>query len=67
LDDRLPREIAPEIGHTMQNLVPFYVHLENVTDMFRAESISGSQVTSKARRAAANIAKLPKLLKRLPQ
>jgi hypothetical protein len=36
LDDRLPRSIAPAIGHTESNLKPFYEHLEQEHDRLRA-------------------------------
>jgi hypothetical protein len=35
-DDRLPRSIAPVIGHTESNLKPFYDHLESENDRLRA-------------------------------
>jgi hypothetical protein len=37
LDDRLPRTVAPAIGHTEQNLRPFYSHLEATHDQLRTE------------------------------
>jgi hypothetical protein len=37
LSDRLPREIAPAIGHTEANLKPFYSHLEATHDRLRSE------------------------------
>jgi hypothetical protein len=37
LDDRLPPTVAPAIGHTEQNLAPFYSHLEATHDRLRAE------------------------------
>ena len=37
LDDRLPRSVAPAIGHTEQNLQPFYLHLEATHDRLGAE------------------------------
>jgi hypothetical protein len=37
LDDRLPRTVVPAIGHTEQNLKPFYSHLEVTHDRLRAE------------------------------
>jgi hypothetical protein len=37
LDDKLPRSVAPTIGHTEQNLHPFYRHLEEVHDRLRSE------------------------------
>jgi hypothetical protein len=37
LSDRLPREIAPALGHTEENLKPFYAHLETTHDGLRAE------------------------------
>jgi hypothetical protein len=36
LDDRLPRSVAPAIGHTESNLKPFYEHLEEEHDRLRA-------------------------------
>jgi hypothetical protein len=36
LDDRLPVSIAPAIGHTEENLRPFYRHLETTHDNLRA-------------------------------
>jgi hypothetical protein len=36
LDDRLPRRIAPAIGHTENNLKPFYAHLEEEHDRLRS-------------------------------
>ena len=35
LDERLPSAVAPAIGHTEQNLKPFYAHLEEMTDKLR--------------------------------
>jgi hypothetical protein len=37
LDGRLPHEVAPAIGHTEQNLNPFYTHLERITDASRMQ------------------------------
>jgi hypothetical protein len=37
LTDKLPRSIAPAIGHTEENLAPFYSHLEAVHDRLRNE------------------------------
>jgi hypothetical protein len=37
LDDRLPRTVAPAIGHTEENLHPFYSHVEATHDRLRAE------------------------------
>jgi hypothetical protein len=37
LSDRLPSTFAPAIGHTEQNLKPFYSHLEATHDRIRAE------------------------------
>jgi hypothetical protein len=37
LADKLPRSVAPAIGHTEQNLHPFYQHLEEVHDQIRSE------------------------------
>jgi hypothetical protein len=37
LDDRLPRTVSAAIGHTEQNLHPFYSHLETTHDRLRAE------------------------------
>jgi len=37
LDDKLPRSVAPAIGHTEENLKPFYRHLEEVHDRLRSE------------------------------
>jgi hypothetical protein len=37
LADKLPRSIAPAIGHTEANLKPFYEHLESVHDQLRSE------------------------------
>jgi hypothetical protein len=37
LADKLPRSVAPAIGHTEQNLYPFYQHLEEVHDRIRSE------------------------------
>lgn len=37
LSDTLPRSVAPAIGHTEQNLYPFYQHLEEVHDRIRSE------------------------------
>jgi hypothetical protein len=37
LDEKLPRPIAPAIGHTEENLRPFYRHLEEVHDRLRFE------------------------------
>lgn len=35
LNERLPRAVAPAIGHTEQNLKSFYGHLEEMTDKLR--------------------------------
>jgi hypothetical protein len=37
LDDRLPQQVAPAMGHTEQNLYAFYSHLEATHDRLRAE------------------------------
>ena len=37
LADKLPHSIAPAIGHTEQNLQPFYQHIEDVHDRIRLE------------------------------
>ncbi len=37
LSDRLPREVAPAIGHAEENLKPFYSHLEATHDRLRSE------------------------------
>jgi len=37
LANKLPHSIAPAIGHTEQNLHPFYQHLEEVHDRIRLE------------------------------
>jgi hypothetical protein len=37
LADKLPGSIAPAIGHTEENLKPFYRHLEKVHDRLRSE------------------------------
>jgi hypothetical protein len=37
LADKLPHSIAPAIGHTEQNLQPFYQHIEEVHDRIRLE------------------------------
>ena len=37
LANRVPREIAPAIGHTEENLKPFYSHLEAIHDRLRAK------------------------------
>jgi hypothetical protein len=37
LTDKLPHSVAPAIGHTEQNLHPFYQHLEEVHDRIRSE------------------------------
>jgi hypothetical protein len=37
LADKLPASLAPAIGHTEQNLHPFYQHLEEVHDRIRSE------------------------------
>jgi hypothetical protein len=37
LADKLPRSIALAIGHTEENLHPFYRHLEEVHDRLRFE------------------------------
>ena len=57
LNDRLPREVAPKIGHTEQNLHPFYAHLEEMTDTLRAQIGARDRIVS-------NIANLPTLLGR---
>lgn len=36
LRDALPREVAPAIGHTEENLKPFYANIESVHDRLRA-------------------------------
>jgi hypothetical protein len=38
LANKLPHSIAPAIGHTEENLLPFYRHLEEVHDRLRSES-----------------------------
>jgi hypothetical protein len=38
LSDRLPRGIARAIGHTGENLKPFYSHLEATHDRLRSET-----------------------------
>ena len=40
LNDQLPPAIAPRIGHTEQNLKPFYSHLESTHDRLRAQLIA---------------------------
>lgn len=40
LRDALPRDIAPAIGHTEENLKPFYANLEAVHDRLRKELAS---------------------------
>jgi hypothetical protein len=37
LADKLPHSIAPAIGHTEENLKPFYQHIEEVHDRIRLE------------------------------
>lgn len=37
LVDKLPRSVAPAIGHTEKNIEPFYRHLEEVHDRLRSE------------------------------
>ena len=37
LNSRLPREIAGVIGHTEENLKPFYTHLEQMHDRLRSK------------------------------
>jgi hypothetical protein len=37
VSDRLPRSIAPAIGHTEENLKPFYSNLVSVHDRLRSE------------------------------
>jgi hypothetical protein len=37
LADKLPRSVAPAIGHTEQKLFPFYRHLEKMHDQIRSE------------------------------
>ena len=37
LADRLPRDVAPAIGHTEANLKPFYEHLEATHDRLRGQ------------------------------
>jgi hypothetical protein len=37
LDERLPGEVALEIGHTEQKLKPFYSHLEEMHDRLRRQ------------------------------
>ena len=37
LADKLPRDLAPRIGHTEQNLAEFYAHLEEMLDKLKSE------------------------------
>jgi hypothetical protein len=37
LADKLPHAVAPAIGHTEENLKPFYKHLEEMHDKLRTE------------------------------
>jgi hypothetical protein len=37
LTDRLPRAVAPAIGHTEENLIPFYSNLAAIHDRIRVE------------------------------